>query len=220
MLALANSRSKAGPQARKHPRQRRSRDTVAVILAAATRIFATRGYERTTTNHIADKAGVSIGSLYQYFPHKAAIASALEDQHLDEVSPALIGLAARMRAKRVTIATWVRAFVEAILAANDEPQHRALYGVVPRTPATQARAEALVDAIATHLAPLVAGSTTAPSDRPRTNASPTVREMTRAKLGIVAAITLVHELALFASPEERPVVLREIERMVAGYLGA
>jgi AcrR family transcriptional regulator len=205
MLALANSRSKAGPQARKQPRQRRSSDTVAVILAAATRVFATRGYTRTTTNHIADKAGVSIGSLYQYFPHKAAIASALEDAHLDEVSPALIALAKRLRAKRASIATWVHAFVGAILDANDEPQHRELYAVVPRTPATQARAEALVDAIAAELAPLIAKA-------------PTMRDAMRAKLGIVAAITLVHELAMFASPDERAVILREIERMVAGYL--
>lgn len=202
MLALANSRSKAGPQARKQPRQRRSRDTVAVILAAATRVFAARGYERTTTNHIADKAGVSIGSLYQYFPHKAAIASALEDAHLDEVSPALVELAQRLRARGASIETWVRAFVRAILEANDEPQHRALYGVVPRTPATQMRAEALVDAIAAELAPLV---------RKRDAA-------VRAKLAIVAAITLVHELAMFAPPAERPIVLREIERMIAGYL--
>src|SRR5688572_8689318 len=119
MLAIANSRSKAGPQARKQPQQRRSRDTVSVILAAATRIFATRGYERATTNHIAAKAGVSIGSLYQYFPHKAAIASALEDAHLDEVSPALIALARDLRRRRAPVDTWVHAFVHAILEAND-----------------------------------------------------------------------------------------------------
>lgn len=174
-----------------------------MILAAATRVFASRGYARTTTNHIADRAGVSIGSLYQYFPHKAAIASALEDAHLDEVSPAIIALARRLRARRASLETWVRVLTRAILDANDQPQHRELYAVVPRTPATQARLEALVDAIATELSPVV------PSRRRR-----------HARLAIIAAITLVHELAMFAPAAEQPLVLREIERMVAGYLVA
>jgi len=58
---------------RKLPAQERSRDTVNVILKAAAHIFMEKGYATGTTNHIAQKAGVSIGSLYQYFPNKDAI---------------------------------------------------------------------------------------------------------------------------------------------------
>lgn len=62
---------------RKVPRQERARFTVECILRSAESIIAKNGYEAATTNHIADVAGVSIGSLYQYFPSKEAIAAAL-----------------------------------------------------------------------------------------------------------------------------------------------
>jgi AcrR family transcriptional regulator len=62
---------------RKQPRQHRSRAKVATILSAAGDICAGRGLEALTTNAVAARAGVSIGSLYQYFPGKAALLAAL-----------------------------------------------------------------------------------------------------------------------------------------------
>src|SRR5215510_14983354 len=70
---------------RRAPVQRRSRDTVAAILDAAAGMFAQHGYLRTTTNRIAERAGVSIGSLYEYFPSKDAILIALAEAHLADV---------------------------------------------------------------------------------------------------------------------------------------
>ncbi|MGK9273306.1 TetR/AcrR family transcriptional regulator [Williamsia muralis] len=70
-------------RARKTPVQDRSRFMVDVILEAATRVFDSEG-AAGTTNRIADVAGVSIGSLYQYFPNKHAIMAALAWRHLDE----------------------------------------------------------------------------------------------------------------------------------------
>jgi AcrR family transcriptional regulator len=64
-------------QLRKHPRQNRSRAKVEGILAAAADIVSGRGLEAVTTNAVAARAGISIGSLYQYFPHKAALLAAL-----------------------------------------------------------------------------------------------------------------------------------------------
>lgn len=58
---------------RKQPRQARSSELVATILTAATQVLAKEGASRFTTARVAEKAGVSIGSLYQYFPNKAAI---------------------------------------------------------------------------------------------------------------------------------------------------
>jgi AcrR family transcriptional regulator len=58
---------------------------VEAILGAAVEVFAARGYARTTTNGIAARAGVSIGSLYQYFPGKDAILTALLERHLQAV---------------------------------------------------------------------------------------------------------------------------------------
>lgn len=58
---------------RKRPQQTRSTDLVNAILTAAAQVLASEGAGRFTTARVAEKAGVSIGSLYQYFPNKAAI---------------------------------------------------------------------------------------------------------------------------------------------------
>jgi AcrR family transcriptional regulator len=58
---------------RKAPRQARSNDLVAAILKAALQVLAKEGARRFTTTRVAERAGVSVGSLYQYFPNKAAI---------------------------------------------------------------------------------------------------------------------------------------------------
>lgn len=58
---------------RKQPQQARSTELVAVILEAATQVLAKEGAPRFTTARVAERAGVSVGSLYQYFPNKAAI---------------------------------------------------------------------------------------------------------------------------------------------------
>jgi AcrR family transcriptional regulator len=66
---------------RKSPSQTRSRVTVDVILEATARILGEHGYAGTNTNRIAEVAGVSIGSIYQYFPNKEALVAALRDRH-------------------------------------------------------------------------------------------------------------------------------------------
>jgi AcrR family transcriptional regulator len=62
---------------RKQPRQLRSQRRVRRILDAAAGLFAELGFEAVTTNAIAERADISIGSLYQYFPNKAALFQAL-----------------------------------------------------------------------------------------------------------------------------------------------
>lgn len=64
-------------QPRKIPRQGRSRATVDAILDACAEGLVGRGYEALTTNAISERAGVSIGTLYEYFPNREAIAAAL-----------------------------------------------------------------------------------------------------------------------------------------------
>src|ERR1700736_5178789 len=66
--------SKTRARPRKAPKQERSREMVETILEAAARVFVREGYARATTNRIAAAAGISVGSLYQYFPGKDAIA--------------------------------------------------------------------------------------------------------------------------------------------------
>lgn len=71
---------------RKQPVQDRAKVTSDSILEAAEIIIVKDGYEKATTNYIAERAGVSIGSLYQYFPNKDAIISALIEQEVSKVA--------------------------------------------------------------------------------------------------------------------------------------
>jgi len=66
-------RRSASISSRKQPSQARSAELVAAILEAAVQVLATEGAQRFTTARVAERAGVSVGSLYQYFPNKAAI---------------------------------------------------------------------------------------------------------------------------------------------------
>jgi AcrR family transcriptional regulator len=116
---------------RKAPRQQRSRVTVDVIVEAATRVLARRGWARFTTNEIAAVAGVSVGSLYQYFPNKLAIAEAIRQRHLDEVLVALSGAGDDNEA--IPLDQRAARFADGVIAAHsvDEALHRVLLDEVP-----------------------------------------------------------------------------------------
>jgi AcrR family transcriptional regulator len=79
----------ANISARRIPRQYRSRQTVEAVLAAVPLVLKRRGEESITTNRIAEVAGVSIGSLYQYFPDKRSIFGALHERHVGDVRTVL-----------------------------------------------------------------------------------------------------------------------------------
>lgn len=71
---------------RRAPRQERSRQTVEAVLDAVERVLKRDGVDAITTNRIAEAAGVSIGSVYQYFPDKQSIFTALHQRHVEQVS--------------------------------------------------------------------------------------------------------------------------------------
>ncbi|MFZ1971979.1 MAG: TetR/AcrR family transcriptional regulator [Candidatus Acidiferrales bacterium] len=101
--------------ARKAPGQARSKETVSVILEASARILEAEGMRGFNTNAIAARAGVSVGSLYQYFPNKDAIVRALisrfEETLHDAVRRAVQG--GRGRALKPRLRLLVRALVTA-----------------------------------------------------------------------------------------------------------
>lgn len=70
---------------RREPKQQRSQRTVEDVLEAVQLVVKRHGTQAITTNRIAEAAGISVGSLYQYFPDKRAIFAALHDQHVDDV---------------------------------------------------------------------------------------------------------------------------------------
>jgi AcrR family transcriptional regulator len=85
-------RPKAHLSSRKQPRQARSTELVAAILEAAVQVLTAEGAQRFTTARVAEKAGVSVGSLYQYFPNKAAILFRLQSDEWRQTSDLLRGL--------------------------------------------------------------------------------------------------------------------------------
>jgi len=129
---------KALHQPRKVPRQKRSQETVDAILAATAHILSREGLERATTNAIAARAGVSIGSLYQYFPDKESLVRALNERHTREIQDLLTRRFAEVREAPIPEA--VRAIVRAMVEVHrhDPDLHRVL---VQATPAVGAKEE-------------------------------------------------------------------------------
>ena len=100
---------------RKSPTQGRSQFTVEQIVEAATQVFAERGYAGATTNHIAERAGVSIGSLYQYFPNKEAILVTLAKRHVEIAGKMLMGLVAGLNLPETDLPELLRLFIRETL---------------------------------------------------------------------------------------------------------
>ena len=85
-------RSSPRISSRKQPSQARSTELVAAILEAAVQVLAKEGAPRFTTARVAEKAGVSVGSIYQYFPNKAAILFRLQSDEWRQTSDLLRGI--------------------------------------------------------------------------------------------------------------------------------
>src|ERR1044072_3117584 len=76
---------KALTNPRKEASQERSRPTVEALVDATARILVREGFDKASTNRIAEVAGVSVGSLYQYFPGKEALVAAVIERHQQEI---------------------------------------------------------------------------------------------------------------------------------------
>jgi AcrR family transcriptional regulator len=191
----------------RRPVQARSRATVDAILGGAARVLTFRGYAGTTTNHIAEAAGVCIGSLYQYFADKDDVIAALavkfareslafSDEHIHD-SP--------------DEATQVRAWLNAVVAraTEDEVLIRVLFQEVPYTWSIPGVREAVEGSLAVieRLGPL----TLAGDDRNRE----------RAFVILKSTMSVIIDVA--ADPALRPrraTIIDELTRMLESYLAA
>jgi AcrR family transcriptional regulator len=152
MLRIHNSHPKkprtlaqrARASARKQPIQSRSKHMVAMLMRATARILIRDGYDALTTNRVAEEAGASVGSLYQYFPSKEALVAALLQEHLDSITAQM-----RMEAARVAtlpVERAVRRFIELMFELHrvDPELHRVFAEQLPRV-GDFAKIEALMD---------------------------------------------------------------------------
>jgi AcrR family transcriptional regulator len=116
---------------RRQPKQRRAHQTVDAVLDAVVRVLKREGFDAVTTNRIAEVAGVSIGSVYQYFPDKRAILVALHQRHIEEID--------RMVKTRLvehassSLDDLIRAMVEGMIEAHtkDPELYELLFHEVP-----------------------------------------------------------------------------------------
>lgn len=117
---------------RKNASQERSRLTVAALLDATARILVREGFDQASTNRIAEVAGVSIGSLYQYFPGKEALVAAVIERHQQEIMQTVRAELADVLTQPVRTA--VRTLVAVAVKAHqvDPRLHRVLAEQIPR----------------------------------------------------------------------------------------
>jgi AcrR family transcriptional regulator len=192
---------------RKTPRQARAVDTQARILEAARRVFARHGYAAGTTNRIADLAGLSVGSLYQYFPNKDSILAALVREHIAEGAREL---RAATRDPGADLESLVRRVVTSLveLHARDRRLHRVLFEESPRPASLRAELRGLEESA---VALVAARLETALPGRPDPELV--------ARIVVTAIESLVHRLVASDLPLDPARFTDEVTRLVAGYLG-
>lgn len=119
-------------KARKSATQARSRATVDALVEATARILVKEGFDKASTNRIAEVAGVSVGSLYQYFPSKEALVAAVIERHQQEIAQTVRGELAEVFAQ--PLETAMRKIVAIAIKSHrvDPKLHRVLAEQIPR----------------------------------------------------------------------------------------
>lgn len=120
-----------GVEPRKKPRQARAKFTVDAIVEATAQVLLEYGYDKFTTARAAERAGVSIGSLYQYFPNKAALAGAVIDRCCENFLAAFRGAVAD---RGPALADCIEAMIEVTLVSHRvTPElHKMVNDLAPR----------------------------------------------------------------------------------------
>jgi AcrR family transcriptional regulator len=190
------------------PVQARSRATVDAILQGTAKVLAERGYAKATTNHIAEAAGVSIGSFYQYFADKDAAVAAYVDHYSAETLAFAWAHIADGHEQRSPVAAWLHALLER--TCEDEALVRVLFWEVPFTWSLPSVRAALAGAV--EVVESLAGEALGEDEAARHD---------RAYVILKSAVAVVTDVA--ADPElrsRRVSIVDELARMIDAYLVA
>lgn len=193
---------------RRVPTQERGRQRVDLILDAAAQVFDDVGYDAATTNTIAERAGVPIGSVYQFFPNKSALFHALAARYRDEVRQ-LFEQKTGPATERLPLTELVHGTIDAIVHFHrTRPGFRTLIAVARTTPELVAGTAELLELferrMAEHLAARVPGL------------PPHQRALTAAVLVRVADALMVLASRRHGTPD--PEVIEEMKRVLDRYL--
>jgi AcrR family transcriptional regulator len=196
---------------RKLPAQERSRDTVDVILEAAAHVFIEKGYAAGTTNHIAQKAGVSIGSLYQYFPNKDAILVNLAEQHLESAKDEIGEILLKAEADNASIFRLIRNIVGAMIRMHMQAPrlHQVIFEEAPLPDDLKHQLNTYEEAIAETLCQIIDQNLNVNTERPLLAARLIVR--------IVESLTHWYVIAAPEGVTEQDII-DEITTVISRYL--
>jgi AcrR family transcriptional regulator len=145
------------------PRQQRSRETYERVLDVAAEIFEKFGYAGTTTNKVAEAAGISIGTLYHYIPDKDALLYSLTERHLASGVDSVVSVFMRLRQEAPGLEESLRAVISLMVQMHLDERHlhHLLYDSAPRSEELQKRLRdadtAMADEVSWHLKRLGVG---------------------------------------------------------------
>jgi AcrR family transcriptional regulator len=192
---------------RRRPRQARAQERVERILDTAEQVFAEMGFGSATTNQIAQQAGTSIGSLYEFFPNKEALARALADRYITRIGPVYDTLL--VDEPSLLGSDLVIRIVESL-----DQYFREHPGAIPvlngrlTSPELAAAGERLQGAMVAGIDRLLAVRRPDIAAEHRITVASVIAEVTRSMLVMADQVPL----------SRRRVVVRETERLVIGYL--
>lgn len=109
-----------GKQAPRKPKQMRSIQTKEKILDAALALFCEKGYYKTTTNEIAQRAGVSIGSLYSYFKDKDTVFLEILDKYHQKFNDAKSDLLSDIELMHTDVRQWLKRLINILIKVHEE----------------------------------------------------------------------------------------------------
>ncbi len=121
-----SSSTQSSKNLRRQPKQQRGKERVEKILDAAAAVFDEVGYEAATTHMIAAKAGTAIGSLYQFFPDKAAIFNAMELRHVERVK-AMWGQVNTTEIVKLPLRQMIHALAASVAKLFEQPVSRVVF---------------------------------------------------------------------------------------------
>src|SRR5580700_5222805 len=115
-FAFVPAKPQASFQPRKRPVQARSEATVSALFEASIQVLLAVGYRKFTTTRVAERAGVSVGTLYQYFPNRQALITSVIERYLDNLTSTIDLHCRDFRGQ--TLNEIAKGFVDAAIAAK------------------------------------------------------------------------------------------------------
>lgn len=198
-----------GIEPRRLPTQNRSRERVDRILDAAAQLLVEQGYEAVKTNHIAKRAGVSVGSIYQFFPNRVAIFHALAVRYMDRISDIL----AEQLARTGLEVSWEDTISGVINVLADlwrtEPAFMAVWAAIQNTPELRESDQ--------HYTKIFVGEYLSSFLR---RVAPKADEQTIANIARVMfeVSRVLLDYSMFADPGQHRPVIVELDRLLKAYV--